>query len=195
MCPEYWSCQVVTAFPAGTDIESESNPDDIICEPTTLTMCIPEVLYPYDFLPLEDFESEECTEAGEGSIFRLMNGRLNVPDHTTLSRRNSTLKTSLKRIDKPSGRVNFVIDSTGLVIHDEGRWTRHKHGKRKRIGWLKLHIGVSNVFIVAHYLSADRKTDGEIGPHLIKQVSKIDSITADKGYNQSRVYYMKPQMI
>ena len=64
VCPEYWSCQVVAALPAETDIESESNPDDIICEPTSLTMCIPEALYPYGFLPREDFESEECTEAG-----------------------------------------------------------------------------------------------------------------------------------
>ena len=41
---------------------------------------------------------------------------------------------------------------------------------------------------LAHYLSEDRKTDGEIAPHLIKQVGKLDSITADKGYDQSRVY-------
>ena len=74
------------------------------------------------------------------------------------------------------------------MIHGESRWTRHKHGKRKRRGWRKLHIGVSNGFIVAHYLSEDRKTDGEIAPHLIKQIGKIDSITADKAYDQSRVY-------
>ena len=41
---------------------------------------------------------------------------------------------------------------------------------------------------MAHYLSEDRKTDGEIAQQLIKQVVKIDSITADKGYDQSRVY-------
>ena len=84
-----------------------------------------------------------------------MNIGLNVPDHTTLSQRNSTLKPKLKRVGKPRGRVDLVIDSTGLVIHGEGRWTRHKHGKRKRRGWRKLHIGVSNGFIVAHYLSED----------------------------------------
>ena len=42
--------------------------------------------------------------------------------------------TSLKRIGKPSGRVDLVIDSTGLVIHGEGRWTRDKHGKRNVVG-------------------------------------------------------------
>ena len=46
-----------------------------------------------------------------------MNVRLNVPDHTTLSRRNSTLKPKLKRVGKPRGRVDLVIDSTDLVIH------------------------------------------------------------------------------
>ena len=35
------------------------------------------------------------TEGFLTSIFRLMNVKLNVPDHTTLSRRNSTLKTKL----------------------------------------------------------------------------------------------------
>ena len=74
------------------------------------------------------------------------------------------------------------------MIHGEGRWTRHKHDKRKRRGWRKLHVGVSNGLIVAHYLSEDRKTDGEIAPHLIQQVGRIDSITADKTYDQSRVY-------
>ena len=128
------------------------------------------------------------TEGFLKSIFSLMNDGLNVPDHTTLSRRNSTLKTRLKRIGSPKGRVDLVIDSTGLVIHGEGRWTRHKHGKRKRRGWRKLHIGVSNGLIVAKWLSEYRKTDGEIAPNLIHQVGRIDSITADKAYDQSRVY-------
>ena len=52
----------------------------------------------------------------------------------------------------------------------------------------KLHIDVSNGLIVANYLSEDRKPDAEIAPHLIKQVGKIDSITDNKGYDQSRVY-------
>ena len=122
------------------------------------------------------------------AIFCPMNVGLNVPDHTTLSRRNSTLKTKLKRIGNPSGRVDLVIDSTGLVIHGEGRWTRDKHGKRKRRGWRKLNLGSSNGFILANLLSEYQKTDGEIAPNLIHQVGRIDSITADKAYDQSRVY-------
>ena len=74
------------------------------------------------------------------------------------------------------------------MIHGEGRWTGHKHGKRKRRGWRKLHIGVSNGLIVAKWLSEYRKTDGEIAPNLIHQVGRIDSITADKTHDPSRVY-------
>ena len=88
------------------------------------------------------------TEGFLRSLFNLMKVDLPVPDHTTLSRRNASLKTQLKRFGKSNGRVDLVIDSTGLVIHGEGRWTRHKHGKRKRRGWRKLHIGVSHGLIV-----------------------------------------------
>ena len=49
------------------------------------------------------------TEGFLKSIFRMMNVGLNVPDHTTLSRRNSTLKTTLKRIGKPRGRIDLII--------------------------------------------------------------------------------------
>ena len=47
---------------------------------------------------------------------------------------------------------------------------------------------MGNELIVTHYLSEDRKTDSDAAPQLIKQVGKIDSITADKVYDQSRVY-------
>jgi len=63
---------------------------------------------------------------------------------------NYTLNAIIKKIDRPSRRVDLVIDSTGLVIHGEGRWTRHKHGKRKRRGWERLHIRVSHGLIVAN---------------------------------------------
>jgi len=128
------------------------------------------------------------TEGFLKSTFRLMGVELNVPDHTTLSRRNSSLKTQLKRVGKTNGRVDLVIDSTGLVIHGEGRWIRHKHGKRKRRGWRKLHIGVSHGLIVANHLTDERGCDGAVAPTLIGQTGHIDSIVADKGYDQIGVY-------
>ena len=110
---------------------------------------------------------------------------LAVPDHTTLSRRHSSLKTQLKRVGKPNGRVDLVIDSTGFVIHGDGRWTRDKNDKRKRRGWRKLHIGVSYGLIVANHLIDEGGCDGTIAPVLIGQTGHIDSIIADKGYDKS----------
>ena len=43
------------------------------------------------------------TEGFLRSLFSLMKVDLPVPDHTTLSRRNSSLKTQLKRVEKPNG--------------------------------------------------------------------------------------------
>ena len=61
------------------------------------------------------------TEGFLRSLIKLMNLDLTVPDHSTLSRRNASLNVKLKRVGKPNGRVDLVIDSTGLVIHGEGR--------------------------------------------------------------------------
>ena len=63
---------------------------------------------------------------------------LNVPDHNTLARRNTSLKIKLIRVGKPRRRVDLVI-----FIHGDRRWTKHKHGKRKRCGWWKVHIVVN----------------------------------------------------
>ena len=50
-----------------------------------------------------------------------------------------------------------------------------------------MHIGVSNGFIVAHVITDDKTHGGSIASQLIQQVGEIDSITADKGYDQTQV--------
>ena len=47
---------------------------------------------------------------------------------------------------------------------------------------------MSNGLIIANCLSEDRKTNGETAPNLIQHLDQIDSITADKAYDPSRVY-------
>ena len=51
-----------------------------------------------------------------------------------------------------------------------------------------MHIGVSNGLIIANHLTDERRCDGAIAPILIGQTGHIDSITADKGYDQIGVY-------
>ncbi|MGK0304128.1 MAG: hypothetical protein ACI89X_005036, partial [Planctomycetota bacterium] len=81
------------------------------------------------------------TEGFLRSLFDLMGLVLDVPDHTTLSRRAKKLKVSL-RVPKKLGRIDLVIDSSGLAIFGEGEWAAAKHGGKGVRGWKKLHLGV-----------------------------------------------------
>ncbi|MGK0153490.1 MAG: hypothetical protein ACI9SE_000435 [Neolewinella sp.] len=71
----------------------------------------------------------------------LMGLALYVPDQATLSRRGKHLKVSL-RVPKKPGRIDLVIDSSGLAIFGEGEWAAVKHGGWGIRGWKKLHLGV-----------------------------------------------------
>ena len=73
------------------------------------------------------------------SLFVMMKIDLPVPDHSTLSKRGQALKVKLPK--KASGRLNLVLDSTGLKIYGEGEWKVRKHGYSKRRTWRKLHLG------------------------------------------------------
>ena len=81
------------------------------------------------------------TEGFVTSILDLMGLHLDVPDHTTLSRRGKTLKIKLKA-KFHVGPIDLIIDSTGLSVFGEGQWAAAKHGSRGFQGWKKLHLGV-----------------------------------------------------
>ena len=63
------------------------------------------------------------------SVLSLMGVDLEVPDHTTLSRRSQHLDVAVHRVpaDKP---IHLIVDSTGLSIVGEGEWAAVKHGGR-----------------------------------------------------------------
>lgn len=67
------------------------------------------------------------------SVFAMLNIRLPVPDHSTLSRRGKTLQVRLPK--KSSGSLHLVLDSTGLKIYGEGEWKVRQHGYSKRRTW------------------------------------------------------------
>ena len=72
----------------------------------------------------------------------LLGVSLEIPDHTTFSRRSVglSLATEWKRT---TGPVHVVIDSTGLKIYGAGEWQAEKHGERGRRAWHKLHVAVN----------------------------------------------------
>jgi len=82
------------------------------------------------------------TEGLLRSVATLLGVSLEVPDHTTFSRRSVdlSLPTALMRNTEP---VHVVIDSTGLKIYGAGEWQAEKHGERGRRTWRKLHLAVN----------------------------------------------------
>ena len=123
------------------------------------------------------------------SLFKLMGVDLEVPDHTTLSRRSANLEVSLacRRSDGPN---DLIIDSSGLAVVGEGEWAAAKHGGKGRRGWKKLHLGVDATGeIVAQILTNSNVDDGTVGVEIIDNLSDgIQSVIADAAYDTRPIY-------
>jgi hypothetical protein len=131
-----------------------------------------------------------------GSIISLLGLTLRVPDHTTLSRRSSTLavpRPQLSNIGDADNAqpLNLLVDSTGLKLCGAGEWLVEKHGTRRRRAWRKLHLGVDagTGQIVAAALTAKEVDDAvQVGPLLDQVTGSLASVTADGAYDQDGVY-------
>ncbi len=76
-----------------------------------------------------------------GSIMRMLEIDLPIPDHPTLSRRACGLPVQAQR-RTGTGDLHLIVDSTGLKLRGAGEWLFEKHGTAKRRSWRKLHIGI-----------------------------------------------------
>src|SRR5271168_615877 len=130
------------------------------------------------------------TEGLLRSIADLLGVDIAIPDHTTLSRRGSSLTILLKRLDRAEP-LHLLVDSTGLRIYGEGEWLDQKHGIRSRRRWRKLHLGIDAVTheIVASELTPDDVGDVSEMPALLDQIdAEVASMTADGAYDGEAVY-------
>ena len=123
------------------------------------------------------------------SLFEMMNIHLPVPDHSTLSKRGKTLNVRLPRTT--SGRLNLVLDSTGLKIYGEGEWKVRKHGYSKHRTWRKLHVGANpdNGEIQVAVLTENSISDDAVVKEMLEQIEQtLLSCAADGAYDKRRVY-------
>jgi IS5 family transposase len=114
---------------------------------------------------------------------------LDVPDHTTLSRRSQRLEVGLRHTTTKAP-IHLVVDSSGLSIVGEGEWAAVKHGGKGKRGWKKLHLGVDRSgVIVAQVLTDGSADDAKTRLALIEAVEgDIASITADAAYDTIAIY-------
>lgn len=108
---------------------------------------------------------------------------LKVPCYTQMSRRAGELNIPLSRQQK-SGKLDLVIDSTGLKVYGEGEWKMRTHGKQKRRTWRKLHVAVDPTTheIVAQELTESNVHDSEAVPVLMNGLRNLGNVYADGAY-------------
>ena len=75
------------------------------------------------------------------SLLGLIGLDWDVPDFSTLSRRQKTLKVNIPYRGS-QGPLHLLIDSTGIKVEGEGEWNARKHGGAKRRVWRKVHLGI-----------------------------------------------------
>jgi IS5 family transposase len=129
------------------------------------------------------------TEGFLRSLLELMDLTLESPDHTTLSRRSSTVDVDLG-VMLTKKTIHLIIDSTGLSIVGEGEWASAKHGERGKRGWRKLHIGVDRAGqIIPPILTDSSGDDAKNGIKVIKKTKgKLASVTGDAAYDTVAIY-------
>ena len=124
------------------------------------------------------------------SLIDLMGLSLEVPDHTTLSRRSRGLNVKLAATQSKKP-IHLIIDSTGLSIVGEGEWAAAKHEGPGKRGWRKLHLGVDRAgMIQAHVLTNSSGDDAKTGIKLIQKAKgKLSSVTGDAAYDTVAIYH------
>jgi transposase len=131
------------------------------------------------------------TEGLMASIFELLDVQLNVPDHSTLSRRAMKLASISKGCRLPDGPIHLLIDSTGLKVYGAGEWLLEKHGARARRTWRKLHLAVdadSGMVMASTLTENDVGDPSQVAPLLEQIDASIVSVTADGAYDGAPTY-------
>lgn len=113
-------------------------------------------------------------------------GHFEVPDYSTLCRRQKTLPQTISNRLQNGENLEIAIDSTGLKVYGEGEWKVRKHGVSKRRTWRKLHIGidVGTQEIVSVSLTGNGKDDAaEAKEMLAGKVGSLKSFRGDGAYD------------
>ena len=126
------------------------------------------------------------------SLLKLAGLSWEVPDFSTLCRRQKTLNVNLP-YRGGTGPLNLLIDSTGIKAEGEGEWNARKHGGPKRHIWRKIHIGIDEetLEVRAVEITTSNIGDAPMLPELLKQVPSdqdIGSVTADGAYDTRKCH-------
>lgn len=126
------------------------------------------------------------------SLLKLIDLDWEVPDFSTLSRRQKALSVTIPYRGS-AGPLHLLVDSTGIKAEGEGEWNARKHGGTKRRIWRKIHIGIDDntMEIRAIEVTSNGVGDAPILPELLDQIppgQEIGSVTADGAYDTRKCH-------
>ncbi|TWI34927.1 DDE family transposase [Paracoccus sulfuroxidans] len=121
------------------------------------------------------------------SLMRLIGLDWAVPDFSTLSRRQKTLKVNIPYRGS-DGPLHLLVDSTGIKVDGEGEWNARKHGGSKRRVWCKIHIGIDEkaLEIRAADFTTSNLGDARRLPEMLNQIppeQEIATVAADGAFD------------
>lgn len=123
------------------------------------------------------------------SLLRLIGLDWKMPDFSTVSRRQKTLKVNIPYRGS-DGPLHLLVDSTGIKVEGEGEGegNARKHGGPKRRVWRKIHIGIDEKTLeirAAEFTNSD-VGDAPMLPGLLDQIppeQEIATVTADGAFD------------
>lgn len=111
---------------------------------------------------------------------------LEIPHHTTFSRRARKLGKVAFHTPRHDRPIHILVDSTGVKVH-----SGNMRKPPKNRAWRKLHLVVdaNSGDVVACDLGSNKARDAARVPALLKQVERpLASVTADSAYDTEGVY-------
>lgn len=125
------------------------------------------------------------------SVLHHMGIDLSVPDYSTMSRRCTNLKLSLRSKAglKNKDHIVVAVDATGLSLYSGTEWNRIKHKSQKTspfTKWRKLHVAidVKTGEILSSSFGESTANDGPEMPGLLEAIDQpISAVCADMAYD------------
>jgi hypothetical protein len=129
-----------------------------------------------------------AVEGFVGSVFRMTNISLDVPDYSTLSRRSEGLTVLLTKRNKE--KTVIIVDGSGVKVFGEGEWKVRQHGYSKRRTWKKIHIAIDeDGEIRATEMTSNAIHDSQVVPNLFSQEdARIEAFAGDGAFDTDNVY-------
>jgi len=116
------------------------------------------------------------------SLLELAGLAWNVPDFSTVSRRQKHLSVTIGALPATTG-LHLLVDSTGIKMLGEGEWKTKKHGADYRRQWRKVHLGIdaATLEIRAIEVTDNATGDAPMLPCLLDQIPAEESIASVSG--------------